>query len=216
MYAPQMHFNKRTISFIRYSSRAFVLLFIFAPSIVESFAPLRIRQSNANDASSKRDRRRVGNHRHGVGSAFDVNCQGTSGFVLFNSNDDGDKNDEAAPPSSRSSKNDAKNDDGQEVGQKVGFGILSVFGYTIQLASWLISAGLVLNILGYGYQFDREAQYGVKIDTLKNIRQENQMRNEFARLGKQRGASPDPLRSLQRQQQEEDEKEQALDQGRVD
>ena len=127
---------------------------------------------------------------------------------LLNSNDDEGENDRPArppPPSRRSSsKKDANDNDAREgVGQKVGFGILSTFGYALQLASWLISAGLALNIFGYGYEFDREAQYGVKIDTLKNIRQENQMRNEFARLGKQRGASPDPLRTLQQQEQQD-------------
>lgn len=191
----------------RSSSRSALLLCILvvAPPSIVSFAPQnhhhRIRQWNPIDASSSKRYRRMAfhNERRGI---FRARPQDT---LLFDSNDDEGENDQPAPPPSRrsSSNKDANDDDAQEgVGQKVGFGILSTFGYALQLASWLISAGLVLNIFGYGYEFDREAQYGVKIDTLKNIRQENQMRNEFARLGKQRGASPDPLRILQQQQQQ--------------
>ena len=189
------------------SSRAAVLLCFLAPRSIVSFAPQnrqhRIRQWNSNASSSKRYRR-VAFH-SGRKEIFDVHRRDS---WILNSNDDEGEHDQPAgppPPSRRSSSNkDANDNDAREgVGQKVGFGILSTFGYALQLASWLISAGLVLNIFGYGYEFDREAQYGVKIDTLKKIRQENQMRNEFARLGKQRGASPDPLRTLQQQEQQD-------------
>ena len=194
-------------SFRSSSSRAAVLLCFLAPRSIVSFAPQNhqhriIRQWNSNASSSKRYRR-VAFH-SGRKEVFDVHRHDS---WILNSNDDEGENDQPAgpPPPSRSSSNkDANDNDAQEgVGQKVGFGILSTFGYALQLASWLISAGLVLNIFGYGYEFDREAQYGVKIDTLRNIRQENQMRNEFARLGKQRGASPDPLRTLQQQEQQD-------------
>ena len=202
-YHPPINPSKEMPS-LRSSSRATFLLFILAPPSIESFAPpnhpYRIRQWRNPNASSSKRYRRVTYH-NGRKEFFDARRHD---IWLLNSNDDEGENDQPAEsPSRRPSNKDANDDDAQEgIGQKVGFGILSTFGYALQLASWLISAGLVLNIFGYGYEFDREAQYGVKIDTLKNIRQENQMRNEFARLGKQKGASPDPLRSLQEQQQQ--------------
>ena len=200
----QSHQREKIASF-RSSSRAAFLLCFLAPLSTVSFVPQnhqhRIRQWNPIDASSSKRYRRMAFHNERRREIFGAQRQK---IWLLNSNDDEGENDQPAPsPSRRSSSNKDANDDAAQegVGQKVGFGILSTFGYALQLASWLVSAGLVLNIFGYGYEFDREAQYGVKIDTLKNIRQENQMRNEFARLGKQRGASPDPLRTLQQQQE---------------
>ena len=209
-YHPPINHSKDEMSSFRFSSRAaFWICIILAPPGIVCFAPQThqhqhriFRQWNSNASSSNHYRRVAYNKRRS--EAFDVRRRDR--WLLNSNDDDGEKDQPAEPPSRRPSSNkDANDDDAQQegVGQKVGFGILSTFGYALQLASWLISAGLVLNIFGYGYEFDREAQYGVKIDTLKNIRQENQMRNEFARLGKQRGASPDPLRSLQQQQKQQ-------------
>ena len=191
-----------------FPSRALLLvcMFVLVPSIVSAFAPPNHSHRNAvrhflhwnSHASSKRSR--VAYQNGGKGIVFDARHHSE----LFNTNNDDDNEDDLTAPSS---DNDKARAAGKKIGRNFGFGILSIFGSALQLASWLISAGLVLNIFGYGYQFDREAQYGVKIDTLKNIRQDNQMRNEFERMGKGR-QSPDPLRSLQKQQ--------ALEGGKID
>lgn len=180
-----------------------VFIFVLVPSIVSAFAPpnhhVRHFLHWNSHASSKGSRVA---YQNGRGVVFDNHHHSS----LFNTNND-DENSDDATESSSDDNNDKARAAGKKIGRNFGFGILSIFGSALQLASWLISAGLVLNIFGYGYQFDREAQYGVKIDTLKNIRQDNQMRNEFERMGKGR-QSPDPLRSLQKQQ--------ALEGGKID
>ena len=192
--------------FFRFPSRVFLLvcIFVLVPSIASAFAPhhrnVRHFWHWNSHASSKRSK--VAYQNGGRGIVFDDHHHS----ALFNANND-DENSDDATESSSDDINDKARAAGKKIGRNFGFGILSIFGSALQLASWLISAGLVLNIFGYGYQFDREAQYGVKIDTLKNIRQDNQMRNEFERMGKGR-QSPDPLRSLQKQQ--------ALEGGKID
>ena len=193
--------NKGMRSF-RFPSRPFLLvcIFILVPSIVSAFAPPKHTCSHRNvrhflhwnsHSSSKRSRVAYQNGRRVVFDALHHSS-------LFNTKNDDENDDDLTAPSS-DDNNDKARAAGKKIGRQFGFGILSIFGSALQLASWLISAGLVFNIFGYGYQFDREAQYGVKIDTLKNIRQDNQMRNEFERMGRGR-QSPDPLRSLQKQQ----------------
>mmetsp|Transcript_26344 Transcript_26344/g.53504 ORF Transcript_26344/g.53504 Transcript_26344/m.53504 type:complete len:189 (+) Transcript_26344:573-1139(+) len=108
-------------------------------------------------------------------------CYKDGSSRLFNSNNDEES--EKTPLSTRNDTSQPEEDNNKpNVGQKVGFGLLTGFGYVTQAVSWLISAGLLLNLFGYGYQFNKEE--GIHIDTLQQIRADNQFKVEYERIGR--------------------------------
>ena len=110
---------------------------------------------------------------------------------LLNSDNDDDESEKSSSSSTDSSDTDT---DKPNIGQKIGFGLLTGFGYVTQVVSWLISAGLVLNIFGYGYEFNKEE--GIHIDTLQRIRTDNQFKAEYERMGKGMDLSTSQQRRL--------------------
>lgn len=105
----------------------------------------------------------------------------TSSSRLFNSDNDESESEKSSVSSDDSSSSPDTNK--LNIGQTIGFGILTAFGYFVQGVGWLVSAGLVLNIFGYGYQFNREEGM-VHIDTLQRIRTDNQFKAEYERMGR--------------------------------
>jgi hypothetical protein len=68
---------------------------------------------------------------------------------------------------------------GRIIGQLFDFSS-QIFGFFIQVVSVLLSFGLVLNLVGYGYQVD--VSHGrVRIDTLEQLRTEGQFQREIIR-----------------------------------
>jgi hypothetical protein len=80
-----------------------------------------------------------------------------------------------------------------KVVQTVVWGIYRVWSYTFTFLGVALSGGLVLNVLGYGYNFTKED--GLRIDTLEQLRTENQFQNaakQYEREGEQRPPSSLP------------------------
>jgi hypothetical protein len=80
-----------------------------------------------------------------------------------------------------------------KVVQTVVWGIYRVWSYTFTFLGVALSGGLVLNVLGYGYTFTKED--GLRIDTLEQLRTENQFQNaakQYEREGEHRPPSSLP------------------------
>ena len=105
--------------------------------------------------------------------------------------DDNDKSISSADPE--------ENSKSKTIVQQIGITLLETFGYTLQIASWLISAGLVLNIFGYGYRVSTDEGSGVpkvEFDTLRNMRQQNQLNAEFEKMARGSDLSSTQSRAL--------------------
>eukprot|EP00594_Rhizosolenia_setigera_P000210 CAMPEP_0178946190 /NCGR_PEP_ID=MMETSP0789-20121207/4149_1 /TAXON_ID=3005 /ORGANISM="Rhizosolenia setigera, Strain CCMP 1694" /LENGTH=207 /DNA_ID=CAMNT_0020626157 /DNA_START=46 /DNA_END=669 /DNA_ORIENTATION=- len=76
-----------------------------------------------------------------------------------------------------------RNDSMKKTLKKIGDGWDLLFSFGIQSVGLYFSVGLLLNICGFGYQFD--LQHGLQIDTLENMRNENQFKREMQRSARQ-------------------------------
>lgn len=62
--------------------------------------------------------------------------------------------------------------------------IYSVF---VLIFGSFFACGLLLNLCGYGYSFNRDGKF--QVDTIQNMRVENQMQREFQRMGSDKSSS---------------------------
>lgn len=60
--------------------------------------------------------------------------------------------------------------------QKVFWVVSDVVGYTLTMVGYVLSIGLFLNFLGYGYSFDYER--GFDVDKIERMREKQQFRAE--------------------------------------
>mmetsp|Transcript_1328 Transcript_1328/g.2866 ORF Transcript_1328/g.2866 Transcript_1328/m.2866 type:complete len:206 (-) Transcript_1328:576-1193(-) len=84
----------------------------------------------------------------------------------------------ASPPLERSSS-DVEEKREPSLKAKASFNGFLLFSYCIQFFGLFFSAGLVLNLLGFGYTFDMER--GLVVDRIQNIRNEVQFEREIER-----------------------------------
>lgn len=82
-----------------------------------------------------------------------------------------------------STRTSQRNDGMKKTLKKIGDGWDLLFSFGIQSLGLYFSVGLLLNICGFGYHFD--LQHGLQIDTLENMRNENQFKREMQRSGRQ-------------------------------
>ena len=80
----------------------------------------------------------------------------------------------------------APSENKKPVSAQITFSIFKLFSYTIQFLGALFTAGLILNLIGYGYRFDFD--HGLEINKLENIRNEVQFEREIIREEKAAGA----------------------------
>ena len=104
-------------------------------------------------------------------------------FVLKDRKLDDNESISESAPTKKESKTDTRPED--DVKKGVGMVLLNIyfaFGYVMIALGSLLSIGIVLNICGYGYQVTSE---GLRIDTLTQLREENQFRTEVAKSMKE-------------------------------
>ena len=72
----------------------------------------------------------------------------------------------------------------RKVGKKIGISAVYGFSFFMNIVGLYFTAGLILNICGYAYEFSFEEGY--KIDTIQNKRIERQFEQESRRYGRER------------------------------
>eukprot|EP00533_Pseudo-nitzschia_delicatissima_P013636 CAMPEP_0197273554 /NCGR_PEP_ID=MMETSP1432-20130617/11424_1 /TAXON_ID=44447 /ORGANISM="Pseudo-nitzschia delicatissima, Strain UNC1205" /LENGTH=200 /DNA_ID=CAMNT_0042739227 /DNA_START=39 /DNA_END=641 /DNA_ORIENTATION=- len=111
----------------------------------------------------------------------------TKMFVKDPSNQEGKSSVEEGESQTLTKKEDERTDMKEtvrKVGKKVGISAVYGFSFFMNIVGLYFTAGLVLNIFGYAYEFSFEEGY--KIDTIQNKRIERQFEQESRRYERER------------------------------
>ena len=111
----------------------------------------------------------------------------TKMFVKDPSNQEGKSSVEEGESQTLTKKEDERTDMKEtvrNVGKKVGISAVYGFSFFMNIVGLYFTAGLVLNIFGYAYEFSFEEGY--KIDTIQNKRIERQFEQESRRYERER------------------------------